>query len=175
MKKIKKSFPEGEGLRKGLPFISIFAAIMKNTLVIALALVMALGIFSCRKRGENPVIDTSMNLDSALFKDTTQIEFVDSVRFRFDTITQGDKVEHNFKIKNAGDKNLIIARAFGSCGCTVPEYPKDPIKPGETATIHVTFNSAGKSNEQNKTVTLVCNTSKRNEMLYLNGFVKVKE
>jgi len=164
-------------LRKDLGqgcFIFIFAPIMKKTLIIAVALVLALGIFSCRKKGEAPPPDPSLKLDTELLKDTTQIAFIDTVRFEFDTINQGDKVEHNFKIKNAGDKNLIIARAFGSCGCTVPDYPKDPIKPGEEATIHVTFNSAGKSNEQNKTVTMVCNTPKRNEMLYLHGFVKVK-
>ena len=144
---------------------------MKNTLLIALALVLALGIFSCRKKGEMP---PEMKLDTEVFKDTTRIEFVDSIDYTFDTINQGGKVEHNFRIKNAGDKNLVIARAFGSCGCTVPEYPKDPVKPGEIATIHVTFNSEGKSNAINKDVTLVCNTAKRNEMLHIHGFVKVK-
>ena len=151
---------------------SIFAAIMKKTLVIALALVLALGIFSCRKKGEAP---PEMKLDTELFKDTTEITFLDSVRYEFDTINQGDKAEHNFRIKNVGSRNFIIARAFGSCGCTVPEYPKDPVKPGEIATIHVTFNSAGKSNEINKDVTIVCNTLKHNEKLFLHGFVKVKE
>ena len=155
-------------------FIFIFAAIMKKTLIIALALVLAMGIFSCRKKGEAPPPDPNIKLDTELLKDTTQIEFVDTVRFEFDTINQGDKVEHNFRVKNVGQKSLLIARAFGSCGCTVPEYPKDPVKPGEIATIHVTFNSAGKTNEQNKNVTLVCNTEKRNEMLYLHGFVRVK-
>ncbi len=145
---------------------------MKKTLVIALALVLALGIFSCRKKGEKA--PDMMALDTEIMKDTTQISFVDSVNFTFDTINQGDKVEHDFRIKNVGDKNLIIARAFGSCGCTVPEYPKDPIKPGEIATIHVTFNSAGKSDAQNKDVTLVCNTLTHNEKLHLHGFVKVK-
>ncbi len=150
----------------------IFAAIMKKTLVIALTLVLALGIFSCRKKGEVPA---EMRLDTEVFKDTTQIEFVDPVRFVFDTINQGDKVEHDFRIKNTGKNNMVIARAFGSCGCTVPEYPKDPIKPGETATIHVTFNSAGKpAGPIEKNVTIVCNTSKRNEMLYLNGFIVIK-
>jgi len=145
---------------------------MKKTLVIALTLVLALGIFSCRKKGEK---SPEMALDTEVLKDTTQIAFVDSVNFTFDTINQGDKVEHNFRIKNVGDKNLVIARAFGSCGCTVPDYPKDPIKPGEVATIHVTFNSAGKSDAQNKDVTLVCNTPVRNEKLHLHGFVKVKK
>ena len=148
---------------------------MKKTLVIALTLVLALGIFSCRKKGEMPPPDPNIKLDTELLKDTTKIEFLDSVKFHFDTIVQDDKVEHNFRIKNVGDKNLIIARAYGSCGCTVPDYPKDPIKPGEVATIHVTFNSAGKSDAQNKDVTLVCNTPVRNEKLHLHGFVKVKK
>jgi hypothetical protein len=147
---------------------------MKNALLISLALVLALGIFSCRKKGERPPPDMTGQLDTKLFKDTTTLEFVDPVDFTFDTINQGDKVEHDFRIKNAGQNSLVIARAFGSCGCTVPEYPKDPIKPGEIATIHVTFNSAGKSNVISKDVTLVCNTVKRNEMLHLHGFVKVK-
>ena len=156
----------------GLICFFIFAAIMKKTLVIALTLVLALGIFSCRKKGEKPVDNT---LAAEIFTDTTQIAFVDSVNFTFDTINQGDKVEHDFRIKNVGEKNLVIARAFGSCGCTVPQYPKDPIKPGEVATIHVTFNSAGKSDFQNKDVTLVCNTPLRNEKLHLHGFVKVNK
>ena len=145
---------------------------MKKIFAITLLALLALGIFSCRKKGEMP---PELKMDAELLKDTTKIEFVDSITFNFDTINQGDKVQHSFRIKNAGDKNLIIARAFGSCGCTVPEYPKDPIKPGELATIHVTFNSAGKVDEQKKNVTLVCNTPKRNEMLYLNGFVRVKK
>ena len=104
---------------------------------------MALGIFSCRKKGESTsaASQEQAKIDAQLFKDTTQIQFLDSVSFVFDTINQGDKVEHTFRLKNVGDKNLIIARAFGSCGCTVPQYPKDPVKPGETASIQVTFNS----------------------------------
>jgi len=146
---------------------------MKKTLVIAFTLVLALGIFSCHKKGEK---SPEMKLDTEIFKDSTQIQFIDSVRFNFDTINQGDKVEHNFRVKNVGDKEFVIARAFGSCGCTVPEYPKDPVKPGEIATIHVTFNSTGKpAGNIEKNVTLVCNTSKHNEMLYLDGFIVIKK
>lgn len=128
-------------------------------------------LFSCRKKGELP---PSAKYEAALLKDTTTIEFLDSTVSYFDTITEGDKVERDFRIKNSGNKDLLIANAFGSCGCTVPEYPKEPVKPGEVATIHVTFNSAGKHGEQSKTVTLVCNTVQRSEILYLKGFVKDK-
>jgi hypothetical protein len=145
---------------------------MKRIIVIAVAFALILGIFSCRKKGETPL---GAKLDAELLKDTTTIGFIDSSTYYFDTINEGDKVEHTFQIKNTGEKNLLIARAFGSCGCTVPEYPKDPVKPGETAKIHVTFNSAGKPNEQLKSVTVVCNTVTRNEMLHLKGFVIPKD
>ena len=145
---------------------------MKKILVITFSLVFVLSIFSCRKRGETPA---EVKLDAELLKDTTTITFLDSTTFLFDTIMQDDKVHHTFRMVNTGNKNLLIARAFGSCGCTVPEYPKDPVKPGDTASIAVTFNSAGKQGEQHKNVTVVCNTVVRNEMLFLNGFVKVKE
>lgn len=145
---------------------------MKKIFLIALSFVLVLGVFSCRKKGELP---PGAKLAPELIKDTTEIAFVDTNTFVFDTINEGDKVQHSFRIKNVGQKNLFIATAFGSCGCTVPEYPKDVVKPGETAAIKVTFNSAGKKDEQNKDVTLVCNTIKRNEMFHLKGFVKAKE
>lgn len=144
---------------------------MKKILSVALLFVLSLSVFSCRKKGELPA---SAKYEAALLKDTTTIEFVDSSVSYFDTITEGDKVERTFRLKNSGTKDLLIANAFGSCGCTVPQYPKEPVKPGETASIQVTFNSAGKHGEQSKSVTLVCNTITRNEMLYLKGFVKDK-
>jgi hypothetical protein len=75
-------------------------------------------------------------------------------------------------IKNTGNKDLIIANAFGSCGCTVPEYPKNPLSPGTEADIAVRFNSAGKEGDQSKSVTLQLNTERHEEVLFLRGFVK---
>lgn len=142
---------------------------MKGKLIFALALFAAVLLFSCEKPGVTP---KEAALDAALLKDTTLIEFVDSTTFYFDTIQQGDKVEHIFHIKNVGDKNLLIGEAHGDCGCTVPEYPKEPVKPGDVAEIKVTFNSAGKHDDVTKTVTMTCNTPAHREHLYLKGFVK---
>lgn len=114
-------------------------------------------------------------LDSEVLKDTTMVTFVEGDTYQFDTLQQGDKAEHTFRVVNIGEHNLVIARAFGSCGCTVPEYPKEPVKPGDTASIHVTFSSAGKVGEQNKTVTVVCNTATRSETLFMKGFVQANE
>jgi hypothetical protein len=146
--------------------------IMKNVFLVFVAFTLVAGMVSCRKKGVTP---PEFKLDAELLKDTTTLAFVDTVSFDFDTIMQDDKVEHTFRLVNTGDKNLLISRAYGSCGCTVPDYPKEPVAPGDTAAIHVTFNSAGKKGEQHKNVTLVCNTLNRNEMLYLTGFVKTKD
>lgn len=76
----------------------------------------------------------------------------------FGKIKQGDKVKYAFKFKNTGKEPLVINSAKGSCGCTVPSYPKEPVAPGADAVIDVEFNSAGKSGAQTKTVTLNANT-----------------
>ena len=145
---------------------------MKKIIAGLLVLCALTMVYSCKKRGELPA---ELKLSAELIKDTTEIEYLDSTVYYFDTIQQGDKVEHTFRILNKGPHNFIIAHAAGSCGCTVPDYPKEPVKPGDTAVIHVTFNSAGKEMEQSKSVTLTCNTLQHSEMLYLKGYVQVKK
>lgn len=76
----------------------------------------------------------------------------------FGQIKEGDQVEHTFKFKNVGEAPLIISNASASCGCTVPEWPKEPIAVGNTGEIKVRFNSKGKPGIQNKTVTITANT-----------------
>jgi hypothetical protein len=92
----------------------------------------------------------------------------------FGTINEGDKVETEFMVTNAGEVDLIISDAKGSCGCTVPEPPKEPIKPGASAPIKVTFDSNGKPGEQKKTVTLTTNTEKGYETFEIKANVTPK-
>uniref|UniRef100_UPI00404A49D1 DUF1573 domain-containing protein n=1 Tax=Flavobacterium sp. TaxID=239 RepID=UPI00404A49D1 len=93
------------------------------------------------------------------------------VEHDFGTINEGDKVETVFEFTNSGEADLIISNAKGSCGCTVPEFPKEPIKPGETKKMTVTFNSQGKPNQQQKTVTIDCNTESGKETLTIKANV----
>jgi hypothetical protein len=76
----------------------------------------------------------------------------------FGTIDEGDVVTHNFIFTNTGTEPLILDRCKGSCGCTVPKCPKEPIAPGETGSIEVKFNSKNKKNKQTKTITINANT-----------------
>ena len=69
----------------------------------------------------------------------------DKVTHDYGTFKESDGVQTCvFTFTNKGDKPLVINQAVASCGCTVPEYPKTPIKPGEKGQIKVTYNGAGK-------------------------------
>lgn len=104
----------------------------------------------------------------------TSIEFEDEL-FDFGQISQGEKVEHTFMFENTGDNPLLITSAKGSCGCTIPEWPKDPIGPGEKGKIDVVFSSNGKKGKQHVTVTVVANTIPNTSIVALKGTVLVPE
>ena len=93
----------------------------------------------------------------------------------FGKIKEGDVVEHEFVFKNTGDAPLIIASATGSCGCTVPEWPKEPIGIGEEGTIRVKFDSKKKKGLQNKTVTLTANTFPKQTKLRIKANIESTE
>ena len=78
--------------------------------------------------------------------------------YDFGEIKDGEKVTYDFKFKNIGNSPLIISSATATCGCTIPEYPKEPVAPGAEGLIRVVFNSAGKAGMQNKIVSITANT-----------------
>ena len=97
------------------------------------------------------------------------------LRHNFCKINQGESVSHQFVFTNTGEGDLIISNAKGSCGCTVPKWPKKPIAPGEKAEIKVTFNSSGREGKQKKTVPLVTNAIPSTKVLTISGLVIVPE
>jgi len=90
----------------------------------------------------------------------------------FGKIIQGEKVSYKFKFTNTGASDLLITDAKGSCGCTVPEYPRNPVKPGESGEIDVVFDSTGKTGQQNKKVTITANTVPNTITLAINGMIE---
>ena len=91
--------------------------------------------------------------------------------YDFGTIKEGEKVEHVFKFTNPSANPLIITNAKGSCGCTVPEWPKEPIAPGATSEIKVSFDSKNKKGPNTKNVTITANTIPANTVLTISSDV----
>jgi hypothetical protein len=130
-------------------------------------------LISCGGNGEQ--VDTSIvnNPNTAGTEVATELpsmEFAEEL-YDFGDIAQGDRVNYAFKFTNTGTADLVIASAKGSCGCTVPDWPKRPIAPGETSEIKVEFNSTGKKGKQHKKVTIVANTQPSNNIVAITGNV----
>ena len=118
-------------------------------------------------------LDTAKSRDAEIKKSVASMT-LDKREYDFGTVNEGVVVETIFKVTNSGTTDLVITKAIGSCGCTVPVWPKAPIKPGEIGEVGVKFNTSGKPNRQMKTVTLTTNTESGREVLTLRGSVTPK-
>lgn len=105
--------------------------------------------------------------------DGSEITFEKKVH-DFGTISEGEVVEHTFKFTNTGDTDLIISNASASCGCTIPDWPKEPIAPGKQGKIKVKFNSNGKKDMITKDITILANTDPVKTILQIKVFVEKK-
>lgn len=101
---------------------------------------------------------------------TTVMSFSED-RFNFGTVTEGEKVSHTYTFTNTGDEPLILSNARGSCGCTVPKWPRQPIQPGESSDIIVEFNTKNKPGPRSQKVTITANTNPPESFIYLDGQV----
>ena len=139
----------------------------KTTLTLSLFLCIAFA-----NAQENKMSAPATNIPAtAVDKNAPELKF-DIETYDFGTIKQGDKVTHDFDFVNTGKEPLVISQATGSCGCTVPQWPKEPVAKGSKATIHVEFNSTGKMGMQDKTVTITSNSKSGQKVLHLKGNVE---
>ena len=150
-------------------------SIMKRILITALIF----SLWSCTIKEQDGTVgaDDVTNTASANGKinsDLPEIKFEEE-EFDFGKITQGEIVSHAFTFKNTGKNNLIISGASGSCGCTVPQWPKEPVKVGEENKINVVFSSEGKSGYQEKTITIVTNCEPATRILKIKTEIIVAE
>ncbi len=103
-----------------------------------------------------------------------KIEFEED-HFTYDTIQEGETVEHAFVFSNTGSSALLISSVKSSCGCTVAEYPKEGVEPGETAEIKATFNATDKEGPQINEIILYSNAYPSQQSLTLSGYVMQKK
>lgn len=134
-----------------------------QTIALSLLLICSTASFAQEKKTLDNV--GNVNVNQASYKLETE-------EFNFGSITQGESVTHEFKFTNSGNEPLIISKAEGSCGCTVPTYPQQPILKGQSGIIKVTFNSTGKLGIQDKTVTITSNAVQNPLILHVKGTVE---
>ena len=118
-----------------------------------------------------PTQPTAPVADAAPAGPTTAINFAET-EFNFGKVMAGEKVSHTYTFTNTGNEPLIISNAKGSCGCTVPEWPREPIAVGGTGEVTVVFDSKNKKGPRNQKVTLTANTDPPQTFIYLKGEVE---
>lgn len=125
---------------------------MKRILFIFMAILMATGFANAQKKAVISAEETSYN---------------------FGTIKESDgKVSHTFVVSNTGDMPLVITRVIASCGCTTPEWPKEPIAPGKSAEIKVTYDPTNRPGTFSKTVSIYSNGKTGSFIMNIRGEVE---
>ena len=141
-------------------------------IVFTFSSVMFLSIFVIAQNAEKPVTTVSSTA-SPTNVSNAEMTFENELH-DFGTIEHGANGTYEFKFKNTGTDPLIITDAKGSCGCTVPTYPKDiPIKPGETQMIKVTYDTKRVGNFM-KTVTIHSNAKTPVKVITIKGTVQAE-
>jgi len=140
--------------------------------------VTALSFTACRNANNSSSETSTVSVGNTSTKvapaDAAVITFERDI-YDFEKIAQGEKVQHEFKFKNTGKSPLIISNATATCGCTIPETPKEPILPGKEGIIKVVFNSEGKMGMQDKVVTVTSNANPNVSTVHLVGEVLEKK
>ena len=118
---------------------------------------------ACQNNGESGKLDAEdvelpVDPDGQADQKSLPVMDFDKTNHDFGEIKAGEKVSYSFRFVNRGRRDLVIQNASGSCGCTVPDFPKEPIPPGREGFIRVLFNSEGKNGVQEKQVTVLANT-----------------
>ena len=136
--------------------------------------ILLLALISCdQKSRETKNLNTSA-IETDQTSNKEPIISFDKKTWDFGTITDGEVVEHTFRFTNTGTSDLVISSASASCGCTIPNWPKEPIAPGEKGEIKVEFNSNGKKDMVTKDINILANTNPVKTILQIKVFVEKK-
>lgn len=145
----------------------------RNLFLIAVTFAFAACNNNTSESNDNTVTDTTSATEvssSSSVASAPMMSFTTD-SYDFGKIKDGEKVVYDFEFKNTGNTPLIIKDATATCGCTVPDFPKEPIAPGASGKINVVFDSAGKTGLQDKVITITANTIPAQNTLHLIGEV----
>ncbi|MEI6682022.1 MAG: DUF1573 domain-containing protein [Bacteroidota bacterium] len=143
--------------------------------ILLLAIFMISGCKTGNRNGQDTlstdVVNNPNSASGSVNKGSLPAIKFDDIEHDFGRIIEGETVSYSFNFKNSGKSDLLIAEVSTSCGCTVPSYPKTPIRPGEKGTIKVAFNSNGKRGYQNKNILVVSNTQPNTTVIRIKAQV----
>jgi hypothetical protein len=155
---------------------------MKNSLIHFTAILFIFGLVSsCSSHsGKDTNIPADKIGNPAAISIKTDPHMLPKIEFEkdfhdFGKLRQGERVTFSFKFKNTGKSQLLISDVSTSCGCTVSDFPKEPIMPGKSGKIDVSFNSESKRGPQNKMVTVFANTLPNTTVLRIQAMVMLPE
>ncbi|MCK9255117.1 MAG: DUF1573 domain-containing protein [Bacteroidales bacterium] len=131
--------------------------------ILILNLIIVLSLLACNNKnskktgGEYNIINTETADGSSNKNSLPRLEF-DELEFNLGTVIQGEVVSHTFYFTNTGGGNLIISNVKASCGCTVPKWTKEPIKPNKEGSVELVFDTANREGKQIKSAKVFSNT-----------------
>ncbi len=144
-----------------------------HSFIVTLLIIFALS--SCgnhEKTLSTDIVDNPKSANSSNSENAPKIEFENS-EHDFGNTMQGERLSYAFKFTNVGKKDLIISQASASCGCTVADFPQDPIAPGKTGYITVVFDTKGLKGYQSKSVTVFANTIPNQISIRITAMVEI--
>ena len=139
-----------------------------------LSLIVILVLVSCETKNDNlstSLVNNTSSAEGVKKGNTPAIKF-EKTEHDFGKILQGEQVSYTFKFKNVGNAPLIISSIEKTCGCTTPNYSKEPIKPGENGKITVTYDSKGHKGFQNKRLVVKSNTNPSESIIRIKAQVE---
>lgn len=145
---------------------------IKNFLFAALVLGLVTSCNNQTSKSTDSSVDTTTTaISDSVATESGVIEYAET-EYNFGTVKEGEIVEHVFKFKNTGKAPIILAQVSASCGCTTPDYTKEPILPGKEGEIKVSFNSQGQVGAQQKIVTVSSNAENNVTTVQIKGTVE---
>jgi len=136
---------------------------------ILLALIAAL--FSCGGQNGSKQPEAADQAQTGQDLDNKPVIIFDTLIHDFGTIIEGERVVCYFDYRNEGGSDLIITSVEASCGCTTPDWSKEPLVSGEKETLAIIFDASGRSGEQHKLVTVRTNASNQVVQLTIRAIV----
>jgi len=141
-------------------------------------LLLTLSILSCKnKPGDETVspdiIENPATATGEKQGDLPAFDF-ETTNHHFGEVKAGEVLNFSFRFKNSGKADLFIVSAKASCGCTVPEYSKEVVKPGDDGKVDVSFDTRGQAGMVSKTITLIANTVPNTKVLTISAEVTAK-